>query len=354
MGHGYKAVQWYPFKARYDLALLGGVGVFLGAFAAGSIAATPLGQTMSEVQVAIRALGGGAFALLSLILMIGPLSRFSPRFLPLLYNRRHLGVTCFVLALLHAALVVVWYHGFSDVNPLISLLASNPRYDSIQGFPFESLGLLALVVLFLMAATSHDFWNANLGPRLWKGLHMAVYPAYGLVVVHILLGAVQGEKGVAYPVMVGAAAALVIGLHCAAGLRETRRDAVADVADVDGWLDAGDGFEIPDGRAVILTPAEGEKIAVFREGRAIHALSNVCRHQGGPLGEGRIIDGCVTCPWHGFQYQPGDGRSPPPFTEKVATYRTRLRGARVFVDPAPLAPGTPVAPSILPEVGAAQ
>ncbi len=31
-------------------------------------------------------------------------------------------------------------------------------------------------------------------------------------------------------------------------------------------------------------------------------ISNVCQHQNGPLGEGEIIDGCITCPWHGFQY----------------------------------------------------
>ena len=27
----------------------------------------------------------------------------------------------------------------------------------------------------------------------------------------------------------------------------------------------------------------------------------------GPLGEGKIVDGCITCPWHGFQYRPQDG-----------------------------------------------
>ena len=45
----------------------------------------------------------------------------------------------------------------------------------------------------------------------------------------------------------------------------------------------------------------------------IFALSNVCRHQGGPLGEGRILAGCLTCPWHGYQYHVEDGCSPPPF-----------------------------------------
>ena len=75
------------------------------------------------------------------------------------------------------------------------------------------------------------------------------------------------------------------------------------------------------------------------------AISNVCRHQNGPLGEGRIIDGCVTCPWHGFQYRPDDGASPPPFTEKVATFRVRVEEDRVWVDPRPQAPGTRIEPA---------
>jgi nitrite reductase/ring-hydroxylating ferredoxin subunit len=79
----------------------------------------------------------------------------------------------------------------------------------------------------------------------------------------------------------------------------------------------------------------------------IHAVSNVCRHQGGPLGEGRIVDGCVTCPWHGFQYRASDGCAPPPYSEKIATYATRIVAGEVFVDPAPAAPGTPIAPSTI-------
>ena len=102
---------------------------------------------------------------------------------------------------------------------------------------------------------------------------------------------------------------------------------------------------------MILVPPAGERIAVFREGAKIYAVANACRHQGGPLGEGRILDGCIVCPWHGFQYRPEDGCSPPPFTEKIPTYRTRITGGRVFVEPVPQPPGTPMAPSITGEAG---
>jgi methionine sulfoxide reductase heme-binding subunit len=36
-----------------------------------------------------------------------------------------------------------------------------------------------------MAATSHDFWLAQLTAPVWKALHMGVYAAYALVVAHV-------------------------------------------------------------------------------------------------------------------------------------------------------------------------
>ena len=93
----------------------------------------------------------------------------------------------------------------------------------------------------------------------------------------------------------------------------------------------------------------GDRVAVFRHGgNKLNAISNACAHQNGPLGEGRIVFDCVTCPWHGFQYDPTNGRSPPPFTEKVPTYNLRLMGDFVLVDPEANAPGTYVEPVLVP------
>ena len=87
-----------------------------------------------------------------------------------------------------------------------------------------------------------------------------------------------------------------------------------------------------------------ERAAVFRYDGKLSAVSNVCAHQNGPLGEGRVIDGRVTCPWHGFQYRATDGRAPEPFTEKIATYRLKLDGKRVLLDPRACPPGTAIEP----------
>ena len=346
MSAGYRLVQWSSFKRFCDLMLMLGVLGLLGAHLGAAMLLQPAAEQISPVQLLIRAFGAAAFALLTLILAVGPLARLQPACLPLLYNRSHLGVTCCVLALVHAALVVLWYHGFGDLNPLVSLLVSNPRDDSIQSFPFESLGLVALIVLVVMAATSHDFWNANLGPAVWKAIHMCVYGAYALLVAHIMLGAVQGAKSPAYAVVVALGAGLVAALHVVAGRRERVRDR-SPAAVADGWLCVGPARDIADGCASIVTPPVGERIAVFRTSDQVFAVSNVCRYQGGPLGEGRIIDGCITCPWHGFQYRPQDGTSPAPFTERIATYRTRIEHGVVFVDPVTAWLGKHLPPSVI-------
>jgi sulfoxide reductase heme-binding subunit YedZ len=89
----------------------------------------------------------------------------------------------------------------------------------------------------------------------------------------------------------------------------------------------------------------GERVAIFKYDGKISAVSNACQHQNGPLGEGRILDGCITCPWHGYQYRPETGASPPPFVEKVPTFNVRVQDGRVFVHPKPNPAGVRAEPA---------
>ncbi len=341
MSAGYAAVQWSPGKRIYDATLGGLLALYLVAFLGVTAAIRP--EITIETAL-IRAFGSAAFLLLHVVLVVGPLARLDRRFLPWLWNRRHLGVTMFLCALAHGTLALVQLHAFGDRNPLVSLLTANRSFGSLAQFPFQPLGALALVILFVMAATSHDFWLANLTAPVWKALHMMVYAAYALLVAHVALGALQDERSPWLAGMVGAGLVAILSLHLAAAWRERRIDREVGAAAEDGWTETARVEEIPEGRAKVVT-LSGERVAVFRYDGKISALSNVCQHQNGPLGEGRIIDGCVTCPWHGFQYRPVDGCAPPPFSEKVPTFRTKVVDGRVLVDPRPLPPGTPVAPA---------
>jgi nitrite reductase/ring-hydroxylating ferredoxin subunit/DMSO/TMAO reductase YedYZ heme-binding membrane subunit len=341
MSAGYLAISWNRQKAVYDRVLAAGVLGYLGLFVGLNLAIHPRATIETTL---IRALGTAAFLLLHVVLAIGPLCRLDPRFLPLLYNRRHLGVTTFLLGLGHGGFALVQFHAQGNVNPLVSLLMSNTRFTSLADFPFQQLGLAALLILFLMAATSHDFWLVNLSPPVWKTLHMGVYLAYALLFAHVALGALQQERSPWLAASLGLGLATLLTLHLAAALRESQLDRPRGGEAADGWVDVCAIDDIAEARARVACLG-GERVAVFRYDGKISAVSNVCRHQNGPLGEGKIVDGCITCPWHGYQYLPDSGAAPPPFRERVATFRVAVRAGRVLVDPRPLPPGTPVEPA---------
>jgi sulfoxide reductase heme-binding subunit YedZ len=340
---GYTTVQWSGHKKVYDAAIVLAVVAFVGVYALVSARLWSAPSAVSAPVLVMRATGACAITLLHVILCIGPLARLDPRWLPVLYNRRHLGVSTFLVALAHAIVAVGFYHGFGVVNPLLSLLTINIEFASLRGFPYQLLGLGALAIMFVLAATSHDFWLKNLPAGLWKRLHMMVYVAYVLLVGHVGLGALQNDRGVMGPALVACGVVLVSTLHVWAGLRERKRDVGA--APTEDWIDAGAAADMPMDRARTVCTPGGERIAVFKHKDGISAVTNVCAHQGGPLGEGRIIDGCITCPWHGWQYKPGDGCSPPPFEEKIATYQVRIVSGRVQVKSGALPPGTPTPPA---------
>ncbi|MEM8900046.1 MAG: Rieske (2Fe-2S) protein, partial [Bacteroidota bacterium] len=117
----------------------------------------------------------------------------------------------------------------------------------------------------------------------------------------------------------------------------------ASKADTSQFVKVAPPAEFIDGRAKMIVSGK-ENIAIFRNGNAYSAISNVCKHQNGPLGEGKIVNGCVVCPWHGYEYQPFDGCSPPPFTEKVSTYDLKLEDGHIWVKLLPHPEGTYVEP----------
>jgi sulfoxide reductase heme-binding subunit YedZ len=358
VSHSYNSVGWNRQKKIYDLAMALGIAVYLSLFVGvGSV----IHPNATVETLLIRGFGTCALFMLHVILSIGPLCRLAPRLLPLLYNRRHFGVTMFLMALAHGVFSLIQFHALGKLNPLVSVLVSNTRYDSFSNFPFQPLGLIGLGILFLMAATSHDFWLANLTAPVWKRLHMLVYVAYGLIVAHVVLGALQSETSpsLAFVVLgalqsetspslalaLGLGMTFVLGLHLSAGWRERKLDEQLEApSSANVFVDICGVEDIESDCAKIVTLA-GERVAVFKYDGKVSALSNVCQHQNGPLGEGRIIDGCVTCPWHGYQYLPDSGASPPPFAEKVPTFNVKVVNGRVLVDPKPNVPGTRVEPA---------
>jgi sulfoxide reductase heme-binding subunit YedZ len=336
MGASYVAVGWNRQKKIYDWLIFAFCVVYLSTF----ITLTAIYNPDYTFETAlIRSTATLAILLLHVILSIGPLARLNKKFLPLLYNRRHLGVTMFSIAFIHGSFSILQFHSLGNTNPFVSLFTSNTQYNSVAQFPFQALGFLALVIFFLMAITSHDFWLHTLSPRIWKTLHLFVYLAYFLVVMHVMLGVIQYETNPVLVIMIFAGAAMLITLHLVAGIKEVGKDNQVFKLKKDGFVYVCETQEIPGNCAKIFCVAE-ERIAIFRFENKLYAIHNVCKHQGGPLGEGKIVDGCITCPWHGYQYLPQNGQSPPPFKEKVNTYDVKVQGSQVWLNPVPFPEGT--------------
>ena len=347
----YIPVQWNPNKWKYNAIMLASVFAYLYVF----INFTPElldneGRIDGRVHNA-RAFGSCAFLMLTVILCIGPLARLDQRFLPLLYNRRHFGVMTAFVGITHASYIINWYFAFSSSDKYEALLYSNTSYGQLSGFPFEVFGIFALACLIILAATSHDFWMKFFTPRIWKSVHYLVYAAYISVVAHVSFGILQDQQNHTFTVIFIVSGLIVALLHLLAALHERKHgDRLVDrTAD---WVKVCDVSDMSEGYAKIVQLSEGERVAVFLQEGKLSAISNACAHQNGPLGEGKIIDCLVTCPWHGFQYDVRSGRSPAPFTETVPTYRVSIQGDTVMVDPNANPPGTFVEPVPLSPAGA--
>jgi nitrite reductase (NADH) small subunit len=52
----------------------------------------------------------------------------------------------------------------------------------------------------------------------------------------------------------------------------------------------------------IVASVSDKEVAVFNVDGTFYAIDNVCKHRGGPLGEGELDGDIVTCPWHAWQY----------------------------------------------------
>lgn len=91
-----------------------------------------------------------------------------------------------------------------------------------------------------------------------------------------------------------------------------RRQAVLDAAQatpVTQTIDLGPRAALLARLPLAVDTAAGP-VRVVARGDTIVAHANVCPHLGGPLDAAAPdADGCVTCPWHGYRFDPATGAS---------------------------------------------
>ncbi|HZB76593.1 MAG TPA: Rieske 2Fe-2S domain-containing protein [Solirubrobacteraceae bacterium] len=91
------------------------------------------------------------------------------------------------------------------------------------------------------------------------------------------------------------------------------------------WTPALRDAELPEGESR-FAEVGGVGVLVARHQGAVYALSNRCSHRGGPLDEGELHDGCVTCPLHKSTFRLEDGsvvRGPSAYPQP--RWETRVR-----------------------------
>ena len=73
-----------------------------------------------------------------------------------------------------------------------------------------------------------------------------------------------------------------------------------------GWHHLMTSADLPEGTPVHHMLGEVPVVAI-RAGGTVHVLADRCSHMSGPLSDGMLADGCLTCPWHGSVFRIADG-----------------------------------------------
>lgn len=98
------------------------------------------------------------------------------------------------------------------------------------------------------------------------------------------------------------------------------------------WVQVASLHDIPPGslRCVLV---DGLPIALANVQGTIYAFSDACRHEGGPLSAGILIEDTITCPWHGWTYSVRTGKSiVPPLGLHIATYPVQVQGDAIYLE----------------------
>jgi nitrite reductase/ring-hydroxylating ferredoxin subunit/uncharacterized membrane protein len=196
---------------------------------------------------------------------------------------------------------------------------------------------LGVVAALPTAASGLSDWSDTLGEDRRLGFAHAAgntvaLACYGLSWLARRRG--DHRRGVALGLLGGAVAtgSAYIGGHLA-WRRGVNVDRHAFNHPSGEWTDVGSEADIaPDGPPVAVAVGDDRVLLVRDGGGGLRALSDVCGHAGGPLHEGEVDDGCVTCPWHGSTFRLDDGSVVHgPATGPQPVYEVRVAEGRVSV-----------------------
>jgi len=211
-------------------------------------------------------------------------------------------------------------------HPLPPMLTDLPIGAWVMSAPLDAAGgpaaegaadllvTAGVVAAVPTAAAGLNDWSDTAGPETRVGLvHAAVNTtALSLAGLGVLLGGGY----------LGGHLCFVLGVDVSRTAGEQRPSqwtpVLADTELADGELRKADAGGVP--------------VLLYRTDGTVYALASTCTHMGGPLQQGTISDGCVTCPWPGNTFRFADGsivRSPASTPEPC--YQMRIQNGRIEV-----------------------
>ncbi len=89
------------------------------------------------------------------------------------------------------------------------------------------------------------------------------------------------------------------------------------------------GWEIGQARELLVA---GQVLAVFRTESDFVAIDGMCAHQGGPIAQGQLDGNCVTCPWHGWQYDIRHGTNLLTGKQMLTCFATKVLDGILWIE----------------------
>ncbi len=98
------------------------------------------------------------------------------------------------------------------------------------------------------------------------------------------------------------------------------------------WVRIGSKTELPEPGEAREFPVGDKVLCIANADGSFSAMDNICRHHGGPLGQGVVMEGKVICPWHGWEYDVRTGACKFGEEFTVPVYSMKVAGDDVLVE----------------------
>ena len=88
--------------------------------------------------------------------------------------------------------------------------------------------------------------------------------------------------------------------------------------------------QLPDNSVIEVTVGD-QLYAICKVDGTLRALSGVCLHQGGPLGQGAVAEGRIICPWHAWEFDCRTGENIDDPAACLATYEVKVEDGNILL-----------------------